>query len=61
MNLDIPNKKPKNKIDEREESNLRSNVQDIVETRIDNLKKIRIYESELRIFYDLNNNIIKKR
>ena len=29
-----------NKIEEREETNLRANVQDIVETRIDYLKKL---------------------
>ncbi len=50
-----------NKIDEREETNLRASVKDIVETRIDYLKKIRLYESELRIFYDLNNEAVQYR
>ena len=43
-------------IEEKELNSLSSKVKSLVNERLDYAKKIRLFESELREFYDLNKN-----
>ena len=50
-----------NQLAEREESILSNKVNSLIEERLDYAKKIRIYESELRNFYNLNLDTVDHR
>ncbi len=50
-----------NQLEEREESILSSKVKSLVDERLTYARKIRIYESELRNFYNLNRDAVEHR